>query len=119
MDLSFPAMRVKMGRRTMFSATAEAPSLVQLAAKPNEWNPLATTPHGNRIRSKDHVKGIVDYLLHEEDPILGAIVSVLSLAGVVWWALGQEPPTLPDTPARWAALAGAIGLYGVATCVRG
>ncbi len=51
--------------------------------------------------------------------ILGAIVSVLSLAGVVWWALGQEPPTLPDTPARWAALAGAIALYGVATCVRG
>ena len=52
-------------------------------------------------------------------PILGAVVSVLSLAGVVWWALGQEPPTLPDTPARWAALAGAIALYGVATCVRG
>jgi glycosyltransferase 2 family protein len=51
--------------------------------------------------------------------ILGAVVSVLSLAGVVWWALGQEPPTLPDTPARWAALAGAIALYGVATCVRG
>ena len=44
-------------------------------------------------------------------PILGAVVSVLSLAGVVWWALGQEPPTLPDTPARWAALAGAIALY--------
>jgi DNA sulfur modification protein DndB len=74
MDLSFPAMRFKMGGRKMYSATAEAPSLVQLAAKPNEWNPLATTPHGNRIRSKEHVRGIVDYLLEEEDPILGAIV---------------------------------------------
>lgn len=56
------------------AATAEAPSLVQLAAKPNEWNPLATTPHGNRIRSKDHVRGIVEYLLEEDDPILGAVV---------------------------------------------
>jgi uncharacterized membrane protein YbhN (UPF0104 family) len=51
--------------------------------------------------------------------ILGAVVSVLSLAGVVWWALGQEAPTLPDTGARWAALIGAIALYGLATCVRG
>jgi uncharacterized membrane protein YbhN (UPF0104 family) len=51
--------------------------------------------------------------------ILGAGVSVLSLAGVVWWALGQEAPTLPDDRERWAALVGAIALYGVATCVRG
>jgi uncharacterized membrane protein YbhN (UPF0104 family) len=51
--------------------------------------------------------------------ILGAVVSVLSLAGVVWWALGQEAPTLPDTGARWAALIGAVALYGLATCVRG
>ena len=52
-------------------------------------------------------------------PILGAIVSILSLAGVVWWALEQEPPTLPDTPARWAALAGAIALYARRDLVRG
>jgi uncharacterized membrane protein YbhN (UPF0104 family) len=51
--------------------------------------------------------------------ILGAIVSILSLAGVVWWALDQKAPTLPDTGARWAALLGAVALYGVATCVRG
>jgi uncharacterized membrane protein YbhN (UPF0104 family) len=51
--------------------------------------------------------------------ILGALVSVLSLAGVVWWALGQEAPSLPDTGARWAALVGAVALYGVSSCVRG
>jgi uncharacterized membrane protein YbhN (UPF0104 family) len=51
--------------------------------------------------------------------VLSVIVSVLSLAGVVWWALGQEAPTLPSTGPRWAALAGAIVLYGLATCVRG
>ncbi len=74
MDLSFPAMRIEMGGREMFNAKAEAPSLVQLVAKPNEWNPLAETPHGNRIRSKDHIEAIAKYLLEEEHPILGAIV---------------------------------------------
>jgi glycosyltransferase 2 family protein len=51
--------------------------------------------------------------------LLGVAVSVVSLAGVVGWALGQKAPTLPDTTGRWAALAGAIGVYGVATCLRG
>jgi glycosyltransferase 2 family protein len=51
--------------------------------------------------------------------IFGAVVSILSLVGVVWWALGQEAPTLPAGGGRWAALAGAIALYAVATCVRG
>jgi glycosyltransferase 2 family protein len=51
--------------------------------------------------------------------MVGVAVSVLSLAGVVWWALGQEAPTLPSTGERWAALALAIALYAVATCVRG
>jgi uncharacterized membrane protein YbhN (UPF0104 family) len=51
--------------------------------------------------------------------ILGAVVSVLSLAGVVWWALGQEAPSLPNDVERWAALVGAIVLIGIATCVRG
>jgi uncharacterized membrane protein YbhN (UPF0104 family) len=52
-------------------------------------------------------------------PIVSVAVSVLSLAGVVWWALGQEAPTLPDTVQRWGALVGAILLYGCSTCVRG
>jgi uncharacterized membrane protein YbhN (UPF0104 family) len=51
--------------------------------------------------------------------MLGAVVSVLSLAGVVWWALGQRAPSLPDTGERWAALIGAIALYGLSTSVRG
>jgi uncharacterized membrane protein YbhN (UPF0104 family) len=51
--------------------------------------------------------------------LLGVAVSVLAVGGVVWWALGQEPPQFPDTPAEWGALAAAIGLYAVATLVRG
>jgi uncharacterized membrane protein YbhN (UPF0104 family) len=51
--------------------------------------------------------------------LAGMAISVLALAGVLWWALGQEPPQFPDTASEWAALAGAIALYAVATLVRG
>ena len=50
---------------------------------------------------------------------LGLVISVVAVAGVVWWALRQEPPQFPDEPAEWAALAGAVALYAVATLVRG
>jgi glycosyltransferase 2 family protein len=51
--------------------------------------------------------------------LVGIAVSVVAVAGVVWWALHQEPPQFPDSPSEWRALAGAIALYAVATLVRG
>jgi uncharacterized membrane protein YbhN (UPF0104 family) len=51
--------------------------------------------------------------------LLGLAISVLAVGGVVWWALRQEPPQFPDTAGEWGALAGAIGLYALATLVRG
>jgi uncharacterized membrane protein YbhN (UPF0104 family) len=42
---------------------------------------------------------------------LGAAVSLAALAGVVYWALQQDAPTLPDSPSRLALLAAAIGVY--------
>jgi glycosyltransferase 2 family protein len=51
--------------------------------------------------------------------LIGIAVSVFAVAGVVWWALRQEPPRFPDSAAEWGALAGAIALYAVATAVRG
>jgi glycosyltransferase 2 family protein len=51
--------------------------------------------------------------------LVGLAISLLAVAGVVWWALHQEPPQLPDTPGEWGALAGAIALYALATLVRG
>jgi glycosyltransferase 2 family protein len=51
--------------------------------------------------------------------LLGIAISVLAVAGVVWWALRQEPPQFPDTAGEWGALAGAIAIYAVATIVRG
>ena len=50
---------------------------------------------------------------------VGLAVSLLSVAGVVWWAPHQEPPQLPPTGPEWAALLGAVALYALATVVRG
>jgi hypothetical protein len=51
--------------------------------------------------------------------LLGLAISALAVGGVVWWALRQEPPQFPDSAGEWGALAGAIGLYALATLVRG
>jgi glycosyltransferase 2 family protein len=50
---------------------------------------------------------------------LGAVVSVLSLAAVVWWAARQGTPELPSSPRALAIVAAAVGVYGAATVVRG
>jgi len=50
---------------------------------------------------------------------IGAAVSVLALAGVVYWAVRQPAPRLPQTAGEWLAVAGAVLLYAVATFVRG
>jgi uncharacterized membrane protein YbhN (UPF0104 family) len=49
---------------------------------------------------------------------LGLAVSLLSVAGVVWWATKQQAPQLPSTGKELAALLGAIALYALATVVR-
>jgi uncharacterized membrane protein YbhN (UPF0104 family) len=51
--------------------------------------------------------------------LLGLAISAIAVAGVVYWALQQEPPQFPDEPSEWAALAGAVALYALATLVRG
>jgi len=51
--------------------------------------------------------------------VLGAVVSVAALAGVVFWALHQEPPSLPDSPSQLAELAAAIVLYLGGCAARG
>ena len=49
----------------------------------------------------------------------GVIVSLLAVAAVVWWGMHQDAPRLPRTTAHLAALGAAVGLYAVATLVRG
>ena len=49
---------------------------------------------------------------------VGLAISLLAVAGVVWWATRQDPPELPSSGAELAALLGAIVLYALATVVR-
>jgi glycosyltransferase 2 family protein len=51
--------------------------------------------------------------------LLGAAISIAVLVALVWWALRQEPPSLPTSGARLAELAAAILLYFVACALRG
>ena len=49
---------------------------------------------------------------------MGVAISLLAVAGVVWWASRQDPPDLPSSGGELAALLGAIALYALATVVR-
>jgi uncharacterized membrane protein YbhN (UPF0104 family) len=47
------------------------------------------------------------------------IVSAVALAAVVWWATKQPLPALPDASTALPAMAVALGLYALATVLRG
>src|SRR3954452_12585579 len=50
---------------------------------------------------------------------LQVAISVVALAGVVWWFSRQDMPALPSLGHVAAPLAAAVGLYAVATLLRG
>ena len=50
--------------------------------------------------------------------IIQALVSLVALAAVVWWASRQDSPHIPTDGAAIAWLVAAVGLYAVATLVR-
>jgi uncharacterized membrane protein YbhN (UPF0104 family) len=50
---------------------------------------------------------------------LQALVSVLALGGVIWWFSRQDMPTLPAFEDAAGPLAAAVGLYLLATLLRG
>jgi uncharacterized membrane protein YbhN (UPF0104 family) len=51
--------------------------------------------------------------------LLGLVVSLVSLAAFVWWALHQKKPHFPSSAEDLAPLVLAVALYGVATVIRG
>lgn len=51
--------------------------------------------------------------------VAGALVSLASIAGIVWWASNQEAPSIPTDGPHLAALGGAVLLYFLACAVRG
>lgn len=51
--------------------------------------------------------------------VLGIVISVVSVAGCVWWASRQRAPQFPTAAADVAMVVGALGVYTVATFARG
>jgi uncharacterized membrane protein YbhN (UPF0104 family) len=51
--------------------------------------------------------------------LVPAIVSIVALVAVVWWASQQQMPDLPSASVALPRLAAALGLYAVATVLRG
>jgi uncharacterized protein (TIRG00374 family) len=51
--------------------------------------------------------------------LVPAVVSVVALVAVVWWASQQKMPELPTASEALPRLAAALGLYAVATVLRG
>lgn len=51
--------------------------------------------------------------------VAGALISLVSVAGCVWWALQQEAPQFPDTVAGVVLVILGAVIYGVATLARG
>lgn len=50
--------------------------------------------------------------------LIGLAVSVVCVAGVVYWATRQPAPRFPDDASQWLYLAGAVALYALNTWVR-
>ena len=51
--------------------------------------------------------------------LLGIVVSLVCVAGCVWWASRQQAPRFPTAAGDIAKVAGALGIYALATLARG
>jgi len=51
--------------------------------------------------------------------LIQAILSIVALAAVIWWASRQDAPELPSTGSAIGWLIGAAGLYALVTLLRG
>jgi hypothetical protein len=51
--------------------------------------------------------------------LVPALVSIVALVAVVWWASRQQMPDLPAASVALPRLAAALALYAVATALRG
>ncbi|MEV6568990.1 DNA sulfur modification protein DndB [Streptomyces kronopolitis] len=73
-----PVIGYEQGGRQMLVTSMSPVDLVRMVSKPEAWDPVKTTAHGNRPRDTAHLKGIVAYLEEEEHFVLGAAVLYLT-----------------------------------------
>jgi DGQHR domain-containing protein len=76
--IHIPVIGYRQGGRQMFVTAMSPTDLVRMVRKPEAWDPVKTTQHGNRPRDRAHLQGIVKYLEEEEHFVLGAAVLYLT-----------------------------------------
>src|SRR4051794_36577832 len=62
--------------------------------------------------------GSVGKPMNRRFALIQALVSLIALGAVVWWAAKQKAPELPSGGGALAWLAAAVGLYALATPIR-
>jgi uncharacterized membrane protein YbhN (UPF0104 family) len=90
-----------------------------LRSGPPSFGAIAAPRHTSEQAAPPPAPPVADPRRRSTATWVGAGVSVLAVAGVVWWAVHQEAPRLPQSSGEWAAAVGAVLLYGLATLVRG
>jgi uncharacterized membrane protein YbhN (UPF0104 family) len=91
---------------SIISTISPSPSTPERAAPPRPAAPAPGEPPVARRTFGAHATWI------------GLAVSLVAVAGVVWWAARQDAPRLPRTAGEWSAVVGAIALYALAAVVR-
>lgn len=76
--IHIPVIAYQQGGRQMLVTAMSPVDLVRMVSKPEAWDPVKTTTHGNRPRDTAHLQGIVKYLVEEEHFVLGAAVLYLT-----------------------------------------
>jgi DGQHR domain-containing protein len=75
--IHIPVIGYHQGDRQMLVTAMSPVDLVRMVSKPEPWDPVKTSAHGNRPRDTAHLQGIVKYLEEEEEFVLGAAVLYL------------------------------------------
>ncbi|MDL4771331.1 DNA sulfur modification protein DndB [Actinomadura xylanilytica] len=76
--IHIPVIGYQQGGRQMLVTAMSPVDLVRMVSKPEAWDPVKTSVHGNRPRDPKHLQGIVKYLVEEEHFVLGAAVLYLT-----------------------------------------
>src|SRR5918992_835239 len=82
-------------------------------------------PRPAQLRSKScparprQTRGRSSQPMNRRFALIQALVSLIALGAVIWWAAHQEAPELPSGAGDIAWLGAALGLYVLATLVRG
>ena len=107
--IHIPVIGYQQGGRQMLVTAMSPVDLVRMVSKPEAWDPVKTTVHGNRPRDAAHLQGIVKYLVEEEHFVLGAAVLYLTSREASFTPVELPGVTTENDAAKIGTLAVDIG----------